>query len=53
MEVLKKNKHLDYVSYKNNAGLPAIKTHWGLFGEIDSFKSLTQSLSSSRIKHYF
>ena len=43
MEVLKKNKHLDYVSYKNNAGLPAIKTHWGLFGEIVSFKSLLKA----------
>lgn len=40
IEIYSNNNQLDYCSFKNFEGLPAIKTHLGLFAEIVSTKAL-------------
>ena len=48
----------DYVSFQNNEGLPAIKTHWGLFAEVTSFNALekayfeTNSIANSGFREH-
>jgi spore coat polysaccharide biosynthesis protein SpsF len=37
------SKGCDYASYKNVDGVPAIKTHWGLFTEVFRRSALTQA----------
>jgi spore coat polysaccharide biosynthesis protein SpsF len=34
---------VDYVSFKNAEGTPAILTHWGLFAEVVSRKALVKA----------
>jgi spore coat polysaccharide biosynthesis protein SpsF len=34
---------VDYVSFKNSEGTPAIRTHWGLFAEVVSRKALERA----------
>lgn len=37
----------DYISFKDSENVPAIRTHWGLFGEVVSLKSLKKAYSET------
>ncbi|PWL39851.1 hypothetical protein DKG77_03205 [Flagellimonas aquimarina] len=43
IEIYDKNKLLDYCSYKDNKGVPVIKTHIGLFAEIVTLAALEKT----------
>ncbi|WP_194778210.1 cytidylyltransferase domain-containing protein [Pararhodonellum marinum] len=46
------NPGLDYLSFCDQKGIPAIKKHWGLFGEIVSKKSLRLAHSKTEDPFY-
>ena len=45
IEISEKNRNYDYWSYKDINGIPVIKTHLGLFGEIVTLDALEQAYS--------
>lgn len=47
-----KHPDLDYLSYKNHLGIPAIKTHLGLFAEIVSLNALKKVQEQTEEKLY-
>lgn len=46
------NPDNDYWSFQNAAGIPAIKTHWGLYGEIISSRTLQKIFDSTDLQLY-
>lgn len=38
---------VDYISFKNSVGTPAIKAHWGLFAEVVSRKALVKAYEAT------
>ncbi|PRX56928.1 cytidylyltransferase domain-containing protein [Flagellimonas meridianipacifica] len=47
IEIFYKNKSFDYYSYKNDEGMPVVRTHLGLFAEIVTLKALEKTNKSS------
>lgn len=45
-------KDLDYFSYKNSEGVPAIKTHWGLFAEFIKTSALERAATQTADPFY-
>jgi len=43
---------IDYLSFKNVKGTPAIKTHWGVFGEVVSLEAL-KKVARSTIESFY
>jgi spore coat polysaccharide biosynthesis protein SpsF len=43
IEMRRKEPNMDYYSFKNQQGLPVIKTHIGLFAELFTFKALSKA----------
>lgn len=54
-QLLKKAKdspNLDYISFRNSSNLPAIKTHWGIYGEWISVKALKKIVETTSDNFY-
>lgn len=52
LSVLKNDHQLDYLCYADSDGLPCIKTHWGIYGELVSVVALKNILKDTTEEYH-